>query len=116
MPRAFRQRIGIRKRKPTTRRITLMRHNLSYGGRLKSSNAKVAFVRANFTAGRGHAWKGDTSSSPLSRDCGTKAGHFPTARCCNGTNVARSTADVGEAVLSISSSAAAFSSVHRDNG
>src|SRR6266446_10308421 len=40
----------------------------------------------------------------------------PPARCCNGTNVARSTADVGEAVLSTSSSAAAFSSVHRDNG
>ena len=40
----------------------------------------------------------------------------PPARCCNGTNAARSTADVGEAVLSTSSSAAAFSSVHRDNG
>jgi hypothetical protein len=36
--------------------------------------------------------------------------------CCNGANVARSTADVGEAVLSTSSLAAAFSSVHRDNG
>jgi len=56
------------------------------------------------------------ASAPYSRDCGTKAGHFRTARCCNGTNVARSTADVGEAVLSTSSSAAAFSSVHRDNG
>ena len=42
--------------------------------------------------------------------------YFRTARCCNGTNVARSTADVGEDVLSTSSSAAAFSSVHRDNG
>jgi hypothetical protein len=58
MPRAFRQRIGIRKRKLTTRRITLMRHNLSYRDRLKSSNAEVAFVRANFTAERGHAWEG----------------------------------------------------------
>jgi hypothetical protein len=55
MPRAFRQRIGIRKRKLTTRRITLMRHSLSYRDRLQSSNAQVAFVRANFTAGRGHA-------------------------------------------------------------
>ena len=41
---------------------------------------------------------------------------LPPTRCCNGTNVPRSTADVGEAVLSTSSSAAAFSSVHRDNG
>ena len=58
MPRAFRQRIAIRKRKLTTTRSTLMRHNLSYRGRLKSSNAEAAFVRANFTAGRGHAWEG----------------------------------------------------------
>ena len=58
MPWAFRQRIGIRKRKLATRRITLMRHSLSYRGRLRSSNAEVAFVRANFTAGRGHAWEG----------------------------------------------------------
>jgi hypothetical protein len=58
MPWAFRQRIGIRKRKPTTRRSTLMRHTLSYRDWLRSSNAKVAFVRANFTAGRGHAWEG----------------------------------------------------------
>src|SRR6266436_3090559 len=58
MPRAFRQRITIRKGKLTTTRSTLMRHNLSYRGRLKSSNAEVAFVRANFTAGRGHAWEG----------------------------------------------------------
>ena len=36
--------------------------------------------------------------------------------CRNGANVPRSTADVGEAVLSTSSLAAAFSSVHRDNG
>src|SRR5215468_7222955 len=36
--------------------------------------------------------------------------------CCNGANVARSTADVGEAILSTSSLAAVFSSVHRDNG
>jgi hypothetical protein len=56
MPWAFRQRIGIRKRELTTRRGTLMRHNLSYRDRLRSSNAEVAFVRANFTAGRGHAW------------------------------------------------------------
>src|SRR6266481_6162467 len=41
---------------------------------------------------------------------------LPPTRCCNGTNVARSTADVGEDVLSTSSSAAGFSSVHRDNG
>src|SRR5207248_10222555 len=34
MPRAFRQRIAIRKRKLTTTRITLMRHNLSYRGPL----------------------------------------------------------------------------------
>ncbi len=34
-----------------------MRHNLSYRGPLKSSNAEVAFVRANFTAGRGHTWR-----------------------------------------------------------
>src|SRR5438309_7376661 len=57
MPRAFRQRITIRKRKLTTTRSTLMRHILSYRDWLTSSNAEVAFVRANFTAGRGHAWK-----------------------------------------------------------
>ena len=59
MPWAFIQRIGIRKRKLTTTRSTLMRHTFSYRGRLKSSNAEVAFVRANFTAGRGHTWEGD---------------------------------------------------------
>src|SRR5207253_6500361 len=58
MPWAFRQRIAIRKRKLTTTRSTLMRHNLSYRDRMTSSNAEVAFVRANFTAGRGHAWEG----------------------------------------------------------
>jgi hypothetical protein len=42
MPRAFRQRIAIRKRKLTTTRSTLMRHNLSYRDRLTSSNAEVA--------------------------------------------------------------------------
>ena len=42
MPWAFRQRIGIRKRKLTTRRSTLMRHSFSYRDRLKSSNAEVA--------------------------------------------------------------------------
>src|SRR5438874_12609495 len=57
-PWAFRQRIAVRKRKLTTTRSTLMRHTLSYRGRLESSNAKVAFVRANFTAGRGAAWEG----------------------------------------------------------
>src|SRR6266566_7210469 len=58
MPWAFRQRIAIRKRKLTTTRSTFMRHNLSYRDWLRSSNAKVAFVRANFTAGRGHSWEG----------------------------------------------------------
>jgi hypothetical protein len=42
MPWTFIQRIGIRKRKLTTTRSTLMCHTLSYRGRLKSSNAKVA--------------------------------------------------------------------------
>ena len=41
MPRAFIQRIGIRKRKLTTTRSTFMRHSLSYGCQLKSSNAEV---------------------------------------------------------------------------
>ena len=40
MPRAFIQRIAIRKRKLTTTRSTLMRHSLSYRGWLKSSNAE----------------------------------------------------------------------------
>ena len=44
MPRAFIQRIGIRKRKLTTTRSTLMRHTLSYGCQLKSSNAEVTAV------------------------------------------------------------------------
>src|SRR5207244_10418552 len=42
MPRAFIQRIGIRKRKLTTTRSTFMRHSLSYRCRLRSSNAEVA--------------------------------------------------------------------------
>src|SRR4029077_1650566 len=37
------------------------------------------------------------------RDCAKQAGHFPPALCCNGTNVPRSTADVGKDVLSTSS-------------
>jgi hypothetical protein len=41
---------------------------------------------------------------------------FPPARWCNGTNVARSIADVVDAVLSSSCAAAAFSSLHRDKG
>jgi hypothetical protein len=41
MPWAFIQRIGIRKRKLTTTRSTLMRHDLSYRGRLRSSNARA---------------------------------------------------------------------------
>jgi hypothetical protein len=41
MPGAFIQRIGIRKRKLTTTRSTLMRHGLSYGCQLISSNAEV---------------------------------------------------------------------------
>src|SRR5437867_8052956 len=44
MPWAFRQRITIRKRKLTTARSALMRHNLSYRDRLRSSNAEVATV------------------------------------------------------------------------
>jgi hypothetical protein len=43
-------------------------------------------------------------------------GSVSPALCYYGANVARSTADVGEAVLSTSSLAAAFSSVHRGNG
>jgi hypothetical protein len=50
---------------------------------------------------------------PRLRDEG---GSDSAALCCKEANVARSTADVGEAVLSTSSLAAAFSSVHRDNG
>jgi hypothetical protein len=42
MPRAFRQRIAIRKRKLTTTRSTLMRHSFSYRDRLRSSTAEVA--------------------------------------------------------------------------
>ena len=42
VPCAFRQRIAVRKRKPTTGRSTLMRHTLSYRDLLKSSNAEVA--------------------------------------------------------------------------
>jgi hypothetical protein len=46
MPRAFIQRIVIRKRKLTITRSTLMRHTLSYRGRLESSNAVVMAVSA----------------------------------------------------------------------
>jgi len=41
-----------------------MRHTLSYRGRLTSSNAQVALVRANFTAGRGDAWEGGRAPRP----------------------------------------------------
>jgi len=78
MPWAFRQRIAIRKRKLTNTRSTLMRHSLSYGSRLKSSNAEVAFVRANFTAGRGHAWEG--GRAPRSGIEATRATSLSTVR------------------------------------
>jgi hypothetical protein len=78
MPWAFRQRIRIRERKPTTRRSTLMCHTLSYRDRLKSSNAEVAFVRANFTAGRGHAWEG--GRAPRSGIEATRATSLSTVR------------------------------------
>src|SRR5436309_7841425 len=52
MPWAFRQRIAIRKRKLTTTRSTLMRHILSYRGRLRSSNGEVAFIGAQFKAAK----------------------------------------------------------------
>jgi hypothetical protein len=78
MPWAFRQRIAIRKRKLTTTRSTLMRHSLSYLGRLRSSNAEVAFVRANFTAGRGHAWEG--GRAPRSGIEAMRATPFSTVR------------------------------------
>jgi hypothetical protein len=68
MPWAFIQRIGIRKRKLTTTRSTLMRHSLWYCGRLESSNAEVAFVRANFTAGRGHIPFSKRERTRLTRD------------------------------------------------
>src|SRR5438132_4488100 len=42
VPWAFWQRIAVRKRKLATPRSTLMRHILSYRGRLRSSNAEVA--------------------------------------------------------------------------
>src|SRR5213080_4548993 len=78
MPWAFRQRIAIRKRKLTTTRSTLMRHSLSYRGSLKSSNAEVAFVRANFTAGRGRAWEG--GRAPRSGIVATRATIISTSR------------------------------------
>jgi hypothetical protein len=55
MPRAFIQRIVIRKRKLTITRSTLMRHTLSYRGRLESSNAQVA-TRALPPAARDREW------------------------------------------------------------
>src|SRR5207248_11446039 len=78
MPWAFRQRIAIRKRKLTTTRSTLMRHSFAYRGRLESSNAEVAFVRANFTAGRGHAWEG--GRAPRSGIEATRGGLQATAK------------------------------------
>src|SRR5206468_4126003 len=78
MPWAFRQRIAVRKRKLTTTRSTLMRHSLSYRGSLKSSNAEVAFVRANFTAGRGRAWEG--GRAPRSGIEATRATIISTSR------------------------------------
>ena len=84
MPWAFRQRIAIRKRKLTTRRSTLMRHSLSYRDWLRSSNAEVAFVRANFTAGRGHAWEGGRAPrSGIEATCATiiSTSRRPNLRC-----------------------------------
>jgi len=78
MPWAFIQRIAIRKRKLTIRGSTLMRHSLWYGDRLKSSNAEVAFVRANFTAGRGDAWEG--GRAPRSGIEATRATIISTSR------------------------------------
>src|SRR5437867_424513 len=90
MPWAFRQRIAVRKRKLTTRRRKLMRHTLWYRDWLKSSNAEVAFVRANFTAGRGHAWEG--GRAPRSGIEATRASSLSTVRSsypsdCRSANV-----------------------------
>jgi hypothetical protein len=52
MPWAFIQRIAIRKRELTTTRSTLMRHNLSYRCRLKSSNAEVATRATSLSTSR----------------------------------------------------------------
>jgi len=89
----------------TKKKFGFWRYSTDDAIRARSKNALRKLVEA-----------GLSPAAPYSRDCGTKAGHFRTARCCNGTNVTRSTADVGEDVLSTSSSAAAFNSVHRDNG
>ena len=83
MPRAFIQRIGIRKRKLTTTRSTFMRHILSYRGWLKSSNAQVAFVRANFTAGQGHAWEGGRAPRPAIEE---NRGRHAIANCSRSPN------------------------------
>src|SRR5205807_9032616 len=106
-----------------------MRHSLSYRDKLKSSNTVAAAVSAAELKTRCANQSSTTSlvicqlpfgASPklqaaydALRDKGPS---LPPALCCHGTNVARSTADVGEAVLSTSSLAAAFSSIQRDNG
>ena len=61
-----------------------MRHTLWYRDWLKSSNADVAFVRANFTAGRGHAWEGGRaprSGIEATRPTSLSTSRRPNLRC-----------------------------------
>jgi hypothetical protein len=62
MPWAFIQRIAIGKRKLTTTRSTLMRHSLSYRGRLRSSNAEVATRATSFSTVSRLGWDDPTKT------------------------------------------------------
>jgi hypothetical protein len=66
MPRAFRQRIAIRKRKLTTTRSTLMRHSLSYRDWLRSSNTEVATHATSLSSVRSSYLHSGINGSDLS--------------------------------------------------
>jgi hypothetical protein len=72
-----------------------MCHSLSYRDWLKSSNAQVAFVGANFTAGRGHAWEG--GRAPRSGIEATRATSLSTTRLARSLGEGRR--DRGQCVL-----------------
>jgi hypothetical protein len=87
------------------------------GGRARHVEAKACRPqRRRNSAKRCRGGCVSRRSSPARRRISPAMMPASSPRCYNGANVARSKADVGEAVLSRSSLAAAFSSVHRDNG
>jgi hypothetical protein len=88
-----------------------MREIINSDGRLR--HRRICFAVRDFAKDDDACLAVGATVFPRLRDEG---GSVSPDLCCNGANVPRSRADVGEAVLSTSSLAAAFNSVHRDNG